>query len=372
MRKVIGYIRVSRDRAGDDKISPAIQREAIEKYCLANDLVLTEVIQDLDVKGSSFDRPGWKELINKLPAVAGVVFYSLDRFGRNLEESLKWGRYLREHGKELFSVNEQIDVETLGGKIHYKMMLFLSDLFLDMHAQRMKDVHKHKRTVGEWSGGGLPFGYRSVAGEQPTIFTPEAEAVKQIFSLRMQGKTYNEIIEEVSKTVYIKKSRLAYILRNRTYTGYRLDNNGEKFDCGFPPLIDEDEFEKVQRTLPLGSKKDEHYLKGRMYCSKCGAIMYRHRKTTRKNPAYLWECSASLNKGGCSGVSIVEERIRKTLRGNFNRLTPGIWDSWTDIEKAKALDILVEGITILPMQGTANRVRIAWRTKKILPLPLDK
>ena len=365
MKQVIGYVRVSRDRTADDKISPTIQSDAIIRHCKNNSLKLVEIIQDLDIKGSSFKRPGWQKLVEKLPTVHGVVFYSLDRFGRNLEESLKWGRYLQEQGKELISVNEQLDMETLGGKIHYKTLLFMSDIFLEMHTQRMKDVQQHKRDKGEWGGGTPPFGYRVIAGCQPTICAQEADMVRDIFAMRKKSSSCIKIIEMLNKKYgrSMSKSTLSYIVKNHNYTGYGLDKEGKEYKNGLPPIISRQDFKEAQAHNTSNRHLVDKPLRGRILCNKCGSVMYFHKKPDGR---HNWACSSMLRGEGCSGVTVRDGKVQMMVKKEFDRLSPGLWSKWDNNERAKALDLMVEHIVITPSDSTRRRIHVIWRDKEAL------
>lgn len=63
--RVVGYVRVSRvgDREGDSFLSPALQREAVERLAEREGLEVAEWIEELDASGGDASRPGWNRAI---------------------------------------------------------------------------------------------------------------------------------------------------------------------------------------------------------------------------------------------------------------------------------------------------------------------
>lgn len=362
MKKVIGYVRVSRDRDGE-KLSPEIQREAIEKFCISNQLALIGIVEDLDIKGSSFNRPGWNDLLKRLPAAHGVVFYSLDRFGRNLEESLRWGRYLQEQGKEILSVNESVDLESMGGRIHYKTLLFLSDLFLEMHSQKMKDVQAHKLEAGEWRGGPLPLGY-AYEDSKVVIDEKEASIVRDIFERRRNGESINNISEAYRNTPgkrggRISEASVVKILSNTHYISKRV-KGGETYSVNIPTIISDDMWNAVQSKKRTRPKNDTYLLSGKLTCGKCGAVMYRQKKYGRDEGKADWVCSNQLTKHSCPGLAIRETKAEVIVSDEFSNKFNGLWDSWDLEEKRNGIDLLIESIIVRPT-GERPRLVVNWR-----------
>lgn len=92
----------------------------------------------------------------------------------------------------------------------------------------------------------IPLGYMLDKGKI-SVEPSEAKTVDRIFSLYEQGASFLEISRQLieSRAPYIdgeprwNKNNVSRILRNKKYTG----------TDGYPPLIDEERFMKVQQML---------------------------------------------------------------------------------------------------------------------------
>ena len=341
MKKVIGYVRVSRDR-DRDKLSPDIQRTQIEDYCTKNGYSLVRVIEDIDISGKNFERPGWKELIKHLKNADGVVVISLDRFGRNLEESLRWGRIIMGQGKDLLSVHENVEMETLGGRIHYKTLLFVNDLYLEIHSQKMKDVQQHKLETGEWRGGPLPLGYMYDASGN-VILEDSAHLVQEIFDRKDCGYSCKAIGDMIG----ISTRAVKRIIANPMYMGKRFHGE-EVHDLNVPVIISEDLWYRVQESDSKGGVANGTYLlSGVLRCGSCGATMHRQKRYGAEAGMVNWVCP-----DGC--VTIREHLVEQWVQGQFPA-----WGQWSEAQQEMSIMTFVDYITIHPVSGV--RVEIEWK-----------
>jgi site-specific DNA recombinase len=371
MKRVIGYVRVSKDPKGD-KLSPDIQKSEIAKYCLAKKFDLVDYIVDDNVKGSSFNRPGWKELMFRLPMVDGVVVVALDRFGRNLEESLRWGRKIQEQGKEIISVHENVSISGEGGfgdNIHYLTLLFCSEIFLQMHSQKMKDMQDYKRDKGEWRGGVLPLGYtmKMVDGKRVVQVDPVgSEIVKRMFEMRAEGMAYTAISDAF--TVEGCRGRaggklwaqsIHVLLQNPAYVGKRIVD-GKEYPVDLPRFLDEDLWQKVQDGFRPKCPNGTYLLSGMLHCAKCGAVLNRQKKYGDREGEADWVCG-NLLRGGCSGVTIREAVALKTLDDAFGDAVNGAWGTWSTEEKRQAIQMFTREIIVHPRKRGTKRLELVRR-----------
>src|SRR3954454_2926739 len=80
-RSLDAYVRVSavRGRAGQSFISPDVQRERIEAWAAAHDHRIARTWEELDVSGSTVDRPKLNEIMRRIEAkeTGGIVVFKL-------------------------------------------------------------------------------------------------------------------------------------------------------------------------------------------------------------------------------------------------------------------------------------------------------
>lgn len=92
--KAASYIRLSRED-GDKGESESIgnQRKIIERYAKENDLILVQEYVDDGISGTTFNRPGFNQMIEDIKAnkIDMVITKDLSRLGR---EYIQTGYYI--------------------------------------------------------------------------------------------------------------------------------------------------------------------------------------------------------------------------------------------------------------------------------------
>lgn len=92
--KAASYIRLSRED-GDKQESESIgnQRKIIERYAKENDLILVQEYVDDGISGTTFNRPGFNQMIEDIKAnkIDMVITKDLSRLGR---EYIQTGYYI--------------------------------------------------------------------------------------------------------------------------------------------------------------------------------------------------------------------------------------------------------------------------------------
>ncbi len=163
-QRTLGYCRVSTEEQAREGVSLEAQDEQIRKYCELYGLELVEVLRDEGVSGKSMERPGMVELMSHVEAgeVEAVVFYKLDRVGRNTVDVLSFAETLQKAGVALHSVTERIDTTSAHGEFFFTLLAALATMERKQIAERTEAALAHKREKGEWVGR-PPVGYRSHA-----------------------------------------------------------------------------------------------------------------------------------------------------------------------------------------------------------------
>src|SRR4051794_11136743 len=130
------YVRVSRvgERSGDEYKSPAIQEQAIRQWAKLNDVEIGKVLPDEDVSGAKAvkDRK-LEQLIRRAEEgqTRGVVVYRIDRFGRDVIETLTATKRLTAVGARLVSVADGFDSSQPSSKLVLTIMSGLAEQYLD-------------------------------------------------------------------------------------------------------------------------------------------------------------------------------------------------------------------------------------------------
>ncbi|MEU7046072.1 recombinase family protein [Streptomyces varsoviensis] len=154
----IGYIRVSTWR--EEKISPELQKTAIEGWARRTGRRIVEWIEDLDMTGRNFKRKIMRgiEAVERRSAV-GICCWKYNRFGRNdLGIAVNLAR-LEKIGGQLQSATEDIDASTAVGKFNRAILFDLAVFESDRAGEQWKEAHAHRRSKKLPATGRPRFGY---------------------------------------------------------------------------------------------------------------------------------------------------------------------------------------------------------------------
>ncbi|MCH7922445.1 MAG: recombinase family protein [Nitrospinae bacterium] len=197
--KAIGYIRVSTVGQAEDGVSLDAQRQKIEAWATANGAELLDVFSDNGVSGSRRDRPG---LVRAIAAVkerkAALVVYSLSRFSRSTKDTLSLAETLEHAGADLVSLSERIDTTTAAGKMVFRMLAVLNEFERDQVSERTRAALSYKRSLGQKTGGLVPYGFQADADGMLSKDPAEQKTVSRILELRGSGLNYSAIARRLN------------------------------------------------------------------------------------------------------------------------------------------------------------------------------
>lgn len=317
-----------------------------------------------------------------------ILCKSISRFARNTVHCLEYVRELKELGIGVIFEKENINTLTMTSEF----MISLYGSFAQAESESMsKNINWGNQKAFQAGKVRYNFktwlGYRKGANGKPEIVPKEAEIIKKIYSMFLDGMSIEGIVNGLvkaniptksGKTEWSKAS-IFYILKNEKYVGdvllqktYTIDcithkavrNNGERpkylVSDAHQPIIDRDTYNLVQQELARrGSKRkksdrtkteqgkysSKYALTEIMVCDECGSAYSRviwniHGKERRA----MWRCVSRLDHGNqyckkspslretCLHKAIVkainehfgcEEDIRKILNGNLESVLLG-------------------------------------------------
>ncbi|MBO6303275.1 MAG: recombinase family protein [Ruminiclostridium sp.] len=294
-----------------------------------------------------------------------ILAKSVSRFARNTVESLQYVRELRSLGiavifeKEALNTLEQKD----------EMLITIFSWFAQAESESIsKNVAWGVRRSFEQGKFSMHYattlGYEKGENGNPKIVPEEAETVRLIYSLFLDGMTYRKIAETLSERGFKNAkgntdwthSNVASILQNEKYTGDALlqktfvtdcitkkvkKNNGELpmylVKDHHEAIIDRTTFNRVQTeiarrtSLRKPSKPDEkgkysgkYALTGLVICGECGTA-YRRITWDDKNGGKVpvWRCINRLKNGKkfckCS-PTVYEDSLHKAVIEAINQV----------------------------------------------------
>lgn len=292
--RVVGYARYSSDNQREESIDAQIR--AIREFCLKNNYTLLNVYIDEATSGTSIkDRDKFMELIkdSKDKKFEIVVVHKFDRFARNRYDHAIYEKKLNDNGVKLLSVLEQLNdspesvilKSVLTGMNEYYSLNLSREVKKGLKENALKCIH---------TGGTPPLGYDIGDDRKYIINEVEADSVKIIFKMYLEGVGYRRITEYLDSLGRLNKKKRAFktisvrdILLNEKYTGTfvfgKKDAHGKltgkeiKIENGMPAIIDKETFLKVQskikvRSVGARSKAIKPYLlTGYCTCGECGS-----------------------------------------------------------------------------------------------------
>lgn len=297
MKKVALYIRVSTQEQAQEGYSIGEQKERLVAYCKAHDWIIVNIYVDGGYSGANLNRPGIQSLIAEIKNFDVVLVYKLDRLSRSQRDTL----YLIEeiflpNNVDFVSMLESFDTSLPLGRA----MIGLLAVFAQLEREQIKERTFMGRVARAKSGlyhGGcyIPIGYNYEDGKL-LVNVYEAEQVKKIFRLYLEGLSYEAIASTLSKEGYQTRysnysswSTVRRILMNPIYTG-RLSFGEVIVDNAHEAIISKEQFKKVQDIM---LKKEEiygknsfqakHLLTGLIFCGHCGARYHHCNQSVTKN-----------------------------------------------------------------------------------------
>lgn len=190
------YLRVSTEEQAKSGLGIAAQRDRANMVLSMKDWLFAGEYADEGVSGAKDfrERPGSKRLLADCEAgkIDAVIFLSLDRLGRKARIILNIVEDFRNMRIQLVSCKENIDTTTAQGQLVLTVFAAMAQLERDLASERTKAalIEAGKRTGDK--GGGVPYGYRRVAGGL-AIIEAEAEVIRQIFLWRANGASLREV-----------------------------------------------------------------------------------------------------------------------------------------------------------------------------------
>ncbi|WP_333861551.1 recombinase family protein [Clostridium sp.] len=185
---VYGYIRISRDEDGS-RDSIESQRNVIRVFAEESGLMIDDIIEDNNVSGYTYDRPGLNELNELIDEgkVDILLAKDLSRIGRHNAKTLLYIEHLEEKNVKLMLKSGYQDENLRGIETWYNEM-YIRDL-----SRKTKEALRVKAKAGEVHI--TNFGYKKDPNNKVKCIIDEesAETVKIIFRLFIEGNGCTKI-----------------------------------------------------------------------------------------------------------------------------------------------------------------------------------
>lgn len=283
-------IRVSRvaGRKGDAFMSPAEQREAIERRAAQDDVTIAQWWDETDsVSGGTVDREGLQAAIARAVAgrVDGILVAKVDRFARTVQGGLSAINQLEDAGRELWSAREGVIVGDEEATATDKLMR----TFFLMLAQWQRDTltegwaATRRRHIANGVPNHAKYGYDKDPVTRRLVPRPdEAPWVEPIFQHRADdGWTWERLADWLTEEGAPTRdgggwavSSVRQIIQSRVYLG-EIRSGEIVNEAAHDPLVSFELWQRANTTnkTPQRREAGQFLLSGLLRCAGCGVRM---------------------------------------------------------------------------------------------------
>lgn len=369
MINVVNYLRVS-TKHSDQRNSLENQKDFFEYYVQEHpnwNLVGTYI--DEGITGTNTKkRVAFNQMIEdaKNKKFKMIITKEVSRFARNTLDVIAYTRMLKKFNIGVYFLLE--DLNSLDENAENRLTDYASHAQDESHkTSRRVTWGIHNRMKQNFVFGNHVFGYDLKNGKL-TINEEQAEVVKLIFKLYMEGKGINGIRKELeSRAIFSpsgltkwKDSSVQTILLNEKYMGTlkqhkeitvdylehtRIKNDGteKKFlikENNHNSIISKEDFEAVQEEMERRQElvtdkrkySNRYCFSSKIICGNCGATFQRrywNKKREQKN--VVWQCKNNIYYGkrkidaygeekGCDSKGIHEEILQSLFLVILNKV----------------------------------------------------
>ena len=358
------YARVSTVKQAEKDLSIPDQLRQLREWCARQGHGVAVTYVEPGASATDDRRPEFQRMMaeacGKPRPYDAILVYSQSRFFRN---ALKFAIYedrLDRAGVKLWSLTEPVS-EDPAGKFTRHVLSAVHELQSEeTGANTLRTMLENARR-GFFNGSRPPFGYRVAEVDLPArqwrkkrlvVDEAEAEVVRQVFALYLQGENGHELgllgvareLHRLGKTyrgTAWTKSRVERVLSNRAYIGEHVFNQkrgktgqrkpeGERVRVAVPVIVDRATFEAAARRrrarhasqVPPRVVSAPSFLAGLVRCGRCGAGMT---IATGKGGRYrYYKCQRKIGTGErCESPNVpagkLDRAVRETLCGNVVR-----------------------------------------------------
>lgn len=369
--KVAVYIRWSTEEQGEGT-TLEVQTEkcakwmdAAKNWTINPDLVFV----DDGYSGANADRPGLTRLREKVRAgeVQCVIVYRLDRLSRNIVHTVNLVLDEWKDRCALYSATEEFNTDTPMGKMAFGLLALFAQFERESIRERTIGGRRKRAEQGRPAGQPINYGYKKAAkpfvfkgrtyhyyevdGCEPETetFTGPAAVVRRIYDEYLRGYGSNSIALRLNRDNIPSPEGKSWsgatirrIAANPVYKGvYRFGiyewAKGQKkehlrvepvyvHDDTFPPIIDKDDWEKVQRlradraggTPSPRAVSSPYILTGTARCGKCGTAIVGKNSFDRR----WYQCNSKYTLG-CDCGTMPAEKIEELVVEKIKELMAG-------------------------------------------------
>ena len=326
------YARYSSDNQREESIEGQIRE--CTAYAEKNGITVIKHYIDRAFSAKTDNRPEFQQMIKdsgkKLFDV--VLVWKFDRFARNRFDSANYKMILKKNGVHLISVMEPI-AEGSQGILVETLLEGMAEYYSAELSEKVIRGQTENALKGKCTGGTGTIGYK-IDGDRFYHLDPlTSPLVLEAFQRYDNGDKMVEIVNFLNdKGVRnmlggkMTHSSVNTMLKNRRYIG-ELSFRDIVVPDAIPVIVPKDLFDRVQKRLdknkraPACGKADEEYLlTTKLFCGKCGALMFGESGTSATGRTYYYyKCANVKRRKGCNKKTVQKDWledlvVRETMK----------------------------------------------------------
>ena len=372
---IAGYCRISVDEELDrDNVSIENQRSIIEDFVKRKfpDSTLT-FYEDRDRSGYTFEqREGYQAMRKGLMShqYEILVVKDFSRFSRRNSRGLVELEDLRDAGARIVSIGDGIDFPNDDDWLKIQFQFLINEMPVTDTSKKVKSVIQRRQADGRWICA-APYGYLVNKRQEFEVVPTEAEVVREIFRLYIDGWGYKKIAnhltdrgiptprmaekerKEAAGEGYRRAAKPAWAivtvqgildndfyigtLRQGKYTRKKINGKDVRRDAlehvviehHHQPIIDYRTFATVRALRESrstghyrGKKKNDNPWSGFLECGDCGAPMF---AMSRSDLRAAYTCGTYHRRGrkGCTSHHIRVDRLDELMKAYIRKVKTG-------------------------------------------------
>lgn len=413
---------------GDDieRNSIGNQRKIAAHYAMGrDDIVIVEHYFDNGYSGMNYDRPDFQRMMEDVERgkINCIIVKDISRFGREFVSTSEYvERILPNMGVRLICINDGYDSireEADTDLLMLPLKMVMNDSYVRDISRKIRSGISAKMNSGEFlpAAGSIPYGYlRNVKENTYDIDSEAADVVKRIFTMRADGRAFNEIARTLNADGVPSPGRLRYergltksekyrdalwlpktirkIATDRVYLGYRIHGKIKRDKIGrnktqrpeeswqiienaHPAIVERELFEKIQRINQEELAKRERYgacnevtvdhrslFRGKVVCGECGHLLTAAKGCARpgakSGSRVFFDCSTykKSNHTQCSSHYIRQETLFHAIQHTLDqqvRIAVDFGKMLADVQKMP---------TIKAAKSAQTRKQVSLRVKR--------
>ena len=320
------YARYSSDNQREESIEGQIRE--CTAYAERNGITVVRHYIDRAFSAKTDHRPDFQQMIrdSNKKMFEIVLVWKFDRFARNRFDSANYKMILKKNNVHLISVMEPI-AEGSQGILVETLLEGMAEYYSAELSEKVIRGQTENALKGKCTGGTGTIGYKIDADKFYRIDSLVAPLVLEAFQRYDNGEKIVEILNYLNaKGVRnmlggkLTCSSMNTMLKNRRYIG-ELSFRDTVVPDAIPAIVPKDLFDRVQKRLeknkraPAHGKADEEYLlTTKLFCGKCGALMFGESGTSATGRTYYYyKCATAKRRKGCNKKTVQKEWLENLV-----------------------------------------------------------